>query len=75
MLPHRRFSVHESLNADFFVFAVKESSEGDGFDFHPVGQPFIKGGAHRLLSDTKGVSGFASNTLGHGKDGFLQVFG
>ena len=28
-----------------------------------------------MFSDTKGVRGFASNPLGHGKDRFLQFFG
>ena len=43
VLPNRCCSVHEGLNTDFLVLAVKKSSEGDGFDFHTVGQPFIEG--------------------------------
>ena len=43
MLPHRSISVHEGLNSDFLVFAVKQSSERNGFGFDALGQGFIEG--------------------------------
>ena len=55
MLPLGGFSVHEGLNADFFVLAVEEFGKGDGFDFHAVGQTLVKGGSDGRFANSKGM--------------------
>ena len=73
MLPFRRFSLHESLNADLFVLAVKEVSKGDGFDFDSVRQPFIKRCADGLLAHSKRMRRFGPDSAGHVHDRMLKL--